>query len=464
MFCTRRTYPSHVLAPILAGIALVLMTAPSASASSRFDGPYVASYVPSQYTCNDIQVYDQSTCEYGYGGTWLGGGGSCDYTMGCYSGWMGAGDGCDCESDGTQCADSDCTGGTGGTCEVCYTTSAYYSGPERGDVLHFEAGAAAGVGTMVQEMAFGAGTKIHVAVCSSSYNNGECHQIWENTSTETVDSVFGGFGGCSDIKAWSSYDLQYLWPGIRWAAAGSTPYGQVTYFHTLDQTLIDNWSDNSYSHCGPGYSCPGDYYYQIAGFTRYHEYSTCSESVSDAMGLGPAEATGAINIDTTTVQGILDNAHSEIYSLCRDKIDGQGAWWCWSQGGHSGICNDIADRALNMFMDDPDRNKGTPIARPVTGVTAPEQQFCYMAGICSPQQTTGWLDRDDPSGSGDYEGYTQHGSPCPSGTSYVSTNIACVSGSCSDDTLTYYSSGGIACVNSSTNSCGDWKVQFVCSP
>lgn len=33
---------------------------------------------------------------------------SCQYTMGCYAGWMGVGDGCDCNSDGTLCPDSDC--------------------------------------------------------------------------------------------------------------------------------------------------------------------------------------------------------------------------------------------------------------------------------------------------------------------------------------------------------------------
>jgi len=463
MFFTRRTYRSHVVAHAAVGIALLLATAATASASSRFDGPYVATYVPSGYECTTYTVPDQPTCQYGYGGTWLGGGGTCDYTLGCYSGWMGANDGCDCYSTGELCPDSDCSGGSSGSgqCEVCWTTSAYYSGPARGDVLHFESGAAAGVGTMVQELAFGGGTKIHAAICSSSYS-GKCTQIWENTVTETTDSIFSQFNSCGDMDDFSSYDVQYLWPGVRWASAGSTPYGQVTYFRTLDSSLVDNYSDNSYSHCGPGYSCPGDYYYQIGGFTRYHEYSTCSEAVSDAMDLGAAEATGAVSISSSTVQTILNNAHSEIYSLCRDKIDGSGAWWCWSQGGREGICNDIADRVLNMFMDDPARNKSTPIARAVTGVTAPEEQYCYMAGLCSPQTTTAWLDRDDPSGSGDYEGYTQHGSPCPSGTHYVSTNIACVSGSCSDDPLTYYSTGGIACVNSSSNYCGDWKVQFVC--
>jgi len=33
---------------------------------------------------------------------------ACAYTLGCNAGWMGAGDGCDCYSDGTKCADSDC--------------------------------------------------------------------------------------------------------------------------------------------------------------------------------------------------------------------------------------------------------------------------------------------------------------------------------------------------------------------
>jgi hypothetical protein len=104
------------------------------------------------------------------------------------------------------------------------------------------------------------------------------------------------------------------------------------------------------------------------------------------MELDASEGDGQVSMSKTEVQSILNNAHSAIYSICRDEIDGRGAWWCWSQGGRDGICKDIADRALNAFMDESWRNKGSPVARAVSGITAPSLQYCYMAGACTGSQ------------------------------------------------------------------------------
>lgn len=335
---------------IVAGgvFALLLAAAPGHSEASRFSGPYNATSVPKTYQQETVDLsymgdYAPTYCEQSYGGWW--------------DSWSQ-------------------------TCHYYYYTQAYYAGPERGDVLHFEAGAAAGVATMIQQMAFGdAALKIHEAVCSSasSYYGG-CYQIWENTANMSIDDLFNGRDSCSDIEAFHSNELANLSPGLQWAYAMSTPYGQVTYFRPNEQSLIDSYSSNSYSHLGPRYG--GNYTYKVGGYSRYRSYSMCSEAVSDAMGLNASEGARTVSLSKYEVQQTLNSAESQIRDLCWDEIQGKGAWWCWSQGGREGICHDIAHKALNAFMDEPWRNAGSPVARAVSGVTAPSGQYCHMAGGC----------------------------------------------------------------------------------
>lgn len=329
-------------------LAAALAIAPTPAEASRFTGPYNATSVPKSYQCDSVDLshmgsYAQTYCEQSYGGWW--------------DSWSQ-------------------------TCEYCYQTQAYYVGPERGDVLHFEAGAAAGVATMIQQMAFGdAALKIHSAVCSSdsSYYGG-CYQMWESTANMSIDQLFNGRDSCSDIKNFHSNELANLHPGLQWAAAMSTPYGQVTYFRPTQQSLIDNYASNSYDYLGPRYG--GSYYYKVGGYTRYKAYSMCSEAVSDAMVLNSTEGARTVSFSKTEVQATLNSAESQIRDLCWDEIQGKGAWWCWSQGGREGICHDIAHKALNAFMDESWRNGSSPVARAVSGVTAPSTQYCAMAGGC----------------------------------------------------------------------------------
>jgi len=324
---------------IIAAATLVTVSAPArADAAGRFTGPFTAGKVGQTYQCSNT-VYPADVCPY-VGGTF-------NYST--------------------------------GYCEQCYYTQPYYSGPVRGDVMHFEAGAAAGVATLIQQLAFGsAALKTHSAICSSS-SGSQCTQIWENTATMTIDQLLASRDTCSEIKDFSAYDLATLTPGLRWAAALSTPYGKVTYFRPTDPAMVTTYSNNSYSHLGPGYG--GSYSYKVGGYSRYQAYSMCSESVSDAMGLTAAEGDGRVSLSLAQVTTILSNAKSQIYSLCRDKIPG-AARWCLSQGGRDGICDTIAKKAINAFMDEAWRNGGSPVPRAISNVTAPSQQYCSMAGTC----------------------------------------------------------------------------------
>ncbi|XP_028416210.1 uncharacterized protein LOC114540129 [Dendronephthya gigantea] len=87
---------------------------------------------------------------------------------------------------------------------------------------------------------------------------------------------------------------------------------------------------------------------------------------------------------------------------------------------------------------------------------------------------TSWLDRDDPSASGDWELYhsfakEEHGPPCKAGFEPVDANCR-VKGS----NMLWYEANqnisilnrctprGFACVNSETQSCKDYEIQFLC--
>jgi len=237
-----------VAAAALAALAL----APATADAGRFTGPFTAGKVGQTYQCNSTS-YPEDVCGY-VGGTW-------DY----YS----------------------------QTCQQCYYTQPYYTGPLRGDVIHFEAGGAAGVATLIQQLAFGTtALKTHSAICSSS-SGSQCTQIWENTATMTIDQLFGSYDTCGEIEDFSSYDLATLTPGLRWAAALSTPYGTTTYFRPTDSSLITTYSNNSYSHLGPGYG--GSYSYQVGGYSRYHTYSMCSAAESAAMSLNASEGESHIS-------------------------------------------------------------------------------------------------------------------------------------------------------------------------
>ncbi|OGQ82823.1 MAG: hypothetical protein A2289_01480 [Deltaproteobacteria bacterium RIFOXYA12_FULL_58_15] len=99
-----------------------------------------------------------------------------------------------------------------------------------------------------------------------------------------------------------------------------------------------------------------------------------------------------------------------------------------------------------------------------TNSDCPAGSVC-MNSVCNDDfYATAWFDRDNPSGAGDYEGYQSVSpSPCQPGYSYFQTQRACVSGTCSNDIIHTYSTGGIYCLQAENSyGCGDWKVQFVC--
>lgn len=261
-------------------------------------------------------------------------------------------------------------------CYKYFWTKGYYSGPRKYDVILLNTGSNPGPASFIQTAAFGHGVKTHAQICSNYYN-GQCQEVWENQVIGTVESLLGNPEKCSDLKKIPAYRFAELDPGIRLAEPGRESYGTADYFRPTSLSIGQAFERNRWRFLGQPY--------RIGGWTVYHPYSSCSESVSDVMELNPSEGAKTVHLSKTEVEQIVSAAIPKIYNLCRDMLKENGAWLC----NKKRICTKLSYKVLNAFLDQPSRNDRYPNARKVEGVTSPEGLYQAMSGERQLFQTLG---------------------------------------------------------------------------